>query len=176
MEKTDVMTENVAQEIELMAEFEAARPSRKPDERIKGSLLKWKGSDYISFCPVQHKSQPTRDVLTKSRKGSFWKNVGEKESSYGLYVNVPGDTKDPAAAAMNAVKEVLKGHFTKEPQLPHPNQLIAEDKTYKVWRSPKNKTLSIKIDLSTDKSDSLIMAELSENFQKVIKVISRIKF
>lgn len=176
MEKTDVMTENVAQEIELMAEFEASRPSRKPDERIKGSLLKWKGSDYISFCPVQHKSQPTRDVLTKSRKGSFWKNVGEKESSYGLYVNVPGDTKDPAAAAMNAVKEVLKDQFTKEPQLPHPNQLIAEDKTYKVWRSPKNKTLSIKIDLSTDKSASLIMAELSENFQEVIKVISRIKF
>lgn len=175
MEKTDVMTENVAQEIELMAEFEASRPSRKPDERIKGSLLKWKGSDYISFCPVQHKSQPTRDVLTKSRKGSFWKNVGEKESSYGLYVNVPGDTKDPAAAAMNAVKEVLKDQFTKEPQLPHPNQLIAEDKTYKVWRSPKNKTLSIKIDLSTDQSASLLMADLSNNFQEVIKIVSRIK-
>lgn len=169
------MTENVAQEIELMAEFEASRPSRKPDERIKGSLLKWKGSDYISFCPVQHKSQPTRDVLTKSRKGSFWKNVGEKESSYGLYVNVPGDTKDPAAAAMNAVKEVLKDQFTKEPQLPHPNQLIAEDKTYKVWRSPKNKTLSIKIDLSTDQSASLLMADLSNNFQEVIKIVSRIK-
>lgn len=175
MEKTDVMTENVAQEIELIAEYEAARPSRKPDERIKGSLLKWKGSDYISFCPVQHKDSPTRDVLTKSKKGSFWKNVGEKESSYGLYVNVPGDTKDPAAAAMNAVKEVLKDHFTKEPQLPHPNQLIAEDKTYKVWRSPKNKTLSIKIDLSTDQSASLLMADLSNNFQEVIKIVSRIK-
>ena len=59
------------------------RPTVKPDEKVEGRLLKWKGTDYVAFEPVQKRDQdhPARTYLKETKNVSFYKNEGEKENS-----------------------------------------------------------------------------------------------
>ena len=45
------------------------RPKAKPDEAVKGRLLKWKDSDYVAFEPQRKKDTPPRTVLKEQKGG-----------------------------------------------------------------------------------------------------------
>ena len=74
-----------------------AKPRRKADSIVKGSLYKWEGTDYAEFHPVKGKDEPTREMLKQVGNSTFCKNLGKKESSYTLHVNVDGESQDPVA-------------------------------------------------------------------------------
>ena len=96
------------------------RPSGKPDEKVEGRLLKWKGTDYVAFEPVQKRDQdhPARTYLKETKHVSFYKNEGEKENSYSLHVNVDGKSADAPAELLQKAAEALKPLMKNPPQVP----------------------------------------------------------
>ena len=68
----------------LVDESFVVRPKAKPDEAVKGRLLKWKDSDYVAFEPQRKKDTPPRTVLKEQKGGAYYKNEGDKENSYSL--------------------------------------------------------------------------------------------
>ena len=72
------------------------RPKTKPAETLKGKLNKW-DNGYAEFIP-QGQKPSNRSLLKKVGSNSFYKNEGEKESSYSLHLNVDGASEDPVIA------------------------------------------------------------------------------
>ena len=69
------------------------RPKTKPAETLKGKLNKW-DNGYAEFIP-QGQKPSNRSMLKQVGGNSFYKNEGEKESSYSLHLNVDGASEDP---------------------------------------------------------------------------------
>ena len=47
------------------------RPLGKPDETVRGRLLKWNGSDYVAFEPQKSKDTPARTVYPRCLSFTF---------------------------------------------------------------------------------------------------------
>ena len=133
------------------------RPSGKPDEKVEGRLLKWKGTDYVAFEPVQKRDQdhPARTYLKETKHVSFYKNEGEKENSYSA--------------------EALKPLMKKEPQVPVNTVFITDTEEMKVWQRKKEKKLVIQLILDTAKP-FLMTSNMLRLAQEANKIINSRKF
>ena len=153
------------------------RPSGKPDEKVEGRLLKWKGTDYVAFEPVQKRDQdhPARTYLKETKNVSFYKNEGEKENSYSLHVNVDGSTPDAPAALLQKAAEALKPLMKKEPQIANNTLFITDTDELKVWQRKKQKQLVIQFTLDTGKP-FLMTSNMLRLAQEANKIINSNKF
>ena len=153
------------------------RPTVKPDEKVEGRLLKWKGTDYVAFEPVQKRDQdhPARTYLKETKNVSFYKNEGEKENSYSLHVNVDGSTPDAPAALLQKAAEALKPLLKKEPQIASNTFFIRDTDELKVWQRKKQKQLVIQFTLDTGKP-FLMTSNMLRLAQEANKIINSNKF
>lgn len=153
------------------------RPTVKPDEKVEGRLLKWKGTDYVAFEPVQKRDQdhPARTYLKETKNVSFYKNEGEKENSYSLHVNVDGSTPDAPAALLQKAAEALKPLLKKEPQIASNTLFIRDTDELKVWQRKKQKQLVIQFTLDTG-LPSLMTSNMLRLAQEANKIINSNKF
>lgn len=153
------------------------RPTVKPDEKVEGRLLKWKGTDYVAFEPVQKRNQdhPARTYLKETKNVSFYKNEGEKENSYSLHVNVDGSTPDAPAALLQKAAEALKPLLKKEPQIASNTLFIRDTDELKVWQRKKQKQLVIQFTLDTGKP-FLMTSNMLRLAQEANKIINSNKF
>ena len=153
------------------------RPTVKPDEKVEGRLLKWKGTDYVAFEPVQKRDQdhPARTYLKETKNVSFYKNEGEKENSYSLHVNVDGSTPDAPAALLQKAAEALKPLMKKEPQIAANTRFIKDTDELKVWQRKKQKKLVIQFTLDTGKP-FLMTSNMLRLAQEANKIINSNKF
>ena len=153
------------------------RPTVKPDEKVEGRLLKWKGTDYVAFEPVQKRDQdhPARTYLKETKNVSFYKNEGEKENSYSLHVNVDGSTPDAPAALLQKAAEALKPLLKKEPQIASNTLFIKDTDELKVWQRKKQKQLVIQFTLDTG-LPFLMTSNMLRLAQEANKIINSNKF
>ena len=153
------------------------RPTVKPDEKVEGRLLKWKGMDYVAFEPVQKRDQdhPARTYLKETKNVSFYKNEGEKENSYSLHVNVDGSTPDAPTALLQKAAEALKPLLKKEPQIASNTLFIKDTDELKVWQRKKQKQLVIQFTLDTGKP-FLMTSNMLRLAQEANKIINSNKF
>ena len=153
------------------------RPAGKPDEKVEGRLLKWKGTDYVAFEPVQKRDQdhPARTYLKETKNVSFYKNEGEKENSYSLHVNVDGSTPDAPAALLQKAAEALKPLLKKEPQIAVNTLFIKDTDELKVWQRKKQKQLVIQFTLDTG-MPFLMTSNMLRLAQEANKIINSNKF
>ena len=153
------------------------RPTVKPDEKVEGRLLKWKGTDYVAFEPVQKRNQdhPARTYLKETKNVSFYKNEGEKENSYSLHVNVDGSTPDAPTALLQKAAEALKPLLKKEPQIASNTLFIKDTDELKVWQRKKQKQLVIQFTLDTGKP-FLMTSNMLRLAQEANKIINSNKF
>jgi len=153
------------------------RPTVKPDEKVEGRLLKWEGTDYVAFEPVQKRDQdhPARTYLKETKNVSFYKNEGEKENSYSLHVNVDGSTPDAPAALLQKAAEALKPLMKKEPQIASNTLFIRDTDELKVWQRKKQKQLVIQFTLDTGKP-FLMTSNMLRLAQEANKIINSNKF
>jgi len=153
------------------------RPAGKPDEKVEGRLLRWKGTDYVAFEPVQKRDQdhPARTYLKETKNVSFYKNEGEKENSYSLHVNVDGSTPDAPAALLQKAAEALKPLMKKEPQIANNTLFITDTDELKVWQRKKQKQLVIQFTLDTG-MPFLMTSNMLRLAQEANKIINSNKF
>lgn len=153
------------------------RPTVKPDEKVEGRLLKWKGTDYVAFEPVQKRDQdhPARTYLKETKNVSFYKNEGEKENSYSLHVNVDGSTPDAPEALLQKAAEALKPLLKKEPQIASNTLFIRDTDELKVWQRKKQKQLVIQFTLDTV-LPFLMTSNMLRLAQEANKIINSNKF
>ena len=93
------------------------RPLGKPDETVRGRLLKWNGSDYVAFEPQKSKDTPARTVIKEQKGGTYYRNEGENTNSYSLHLNVDGTESDPAAVLLDKALAILKPYLKDEPRI-----------------------------------------------------------
>ena len=153
------------------------RPSGKPDEKVEGRLLKWKGTDYVAFEPVQKRDShhPARTYLKETKHVSFYKNEGEKENSYSLHVNVDGKSVDAPAELLQKAAEALKPLMKNPPQVPVNTIFITDTEEMKVWQRKKEKKLVIQLILDTSKP-FLMTSNMLRLAQEANKIINSRKF
>lgn len=96
----------------------ATRPRRKADVVVRGSMHRWEGTDYAEFHPVRGKDEPTREMLKQVGNSTFVKNLGKKESSYSLHVNVDGESQDPVAEIYEVMEMLTAEQLKQTPRLP----------------------------------------------------------
>ena len=163
--------------MEKLEQSYSQRPSVKPDEKIEGRLLKWKGTDYVAFEPVQKRDSdhPARTVLKETKHASFYKNEGEKENSYSLHVNVDGKSPDAPAELLEKATEALKPLIKKTPAAPVNATFLLDTEEVKAWTRKKEKELVVQLTIST-KNPALMTSQLLRQVQEVNKLICSMKF
>jgi len=152
------------------------RPSTKPSERIPGRLLRYAGTDYCEFQPQCKKDTATRTMLSETRAVKFYQNVGEKDKSYSLHVNVNGNEEDPAGAIMEQVEKALKPVMKKEPKLGTGVKYLMDTPELKVWQRKKDKKLCCHIEIDISPTTVLMSGVLMRQMQEINKIISMKKY
>lgn len=145
-----------------------ARPRRKADCVVKGSLHKWEGTDYAEFHPVRGKDEPTREMLKQVGNSTFCKNLGKKESSYTLHVNVDGESQDPVAEIYEIMDVLTKEQRKALPTLPEGSRgrmLFDNNEGLQIWLDGETKKLTImaQLECSADIERQLLQAEAQMN-------------
>ena len=145
-----------------------ARPRRKADSVVKGSLHKWEGTDYAEFHPVRGKDEPTREMLKQVGNSTFCKNLGKKESSFTLHVNVDGESQDPVAEIYEIMDVLTKEQRKSTPKLPEGSQgrmLFDNNEGLQIWLDHENNKLTIMVQLecTVDIERQLLQAEAQMN-------------
>lgn len=146
------------------------RPKGKPSERILGRLVRWEGTDYVEFQPQGKKETATRKMMKETKNLSFYRNEGQKDSSYSLHVNVSGDSEDPAADIMERVQQELAPLAKTEPKMPTNTKFLRDTPELKVWHRKKDKRLCchIEIDTSLQYLMSGTLLKLASEINKII--------
>jgi len=144
------------------------RPRRKADSVVRGSLHKWEGTDYAEFHPVKGKDEPTREMLKQVGNSTFCKNLGKKESSYTLHVNVDGESQDPVAEIYEIMDVLTKDQRKQAPKLPEGSQgrmLHDNGENLQIWLDQESGKLSIlaQLDCSPNIERMLLQAQATMN-------------
>lgn len=145
-----------------------AKPRRKADSIVKGSLYKWEGTDYAEFHPVKGKDEPTREMLKQVGNSTFCKNLGKKESSYTLHVNVDAESQDPVAEIYEIMDVLTKDQRKQTPKLPEGSQgrmLHDNGENLQIWLDQESGKLSIlaQLDCSPKIERMLLQAQATMN-------------
>ncbi len=156
-------------------EVSVSRPTRKPDEKIKGALCKWYDSGYVAFEPQVKREASPRTVLKEASGISYYRNEGEKDSSYSLHVNVASSEQDPAGAILNKVARTLNPLLKKEPRI-STSRFLQDSEMLKVWHRRREKKLCIYLQLDVTLDKALISQELLRQVSEVSKIINLTKF
>ena len=144
------------------------RPRRKADSVVKGTLHKWEGTDYAEFHPVKGKDEPTREMLKQVGNSTFCKNLGKKESSYTLHVNVDGESQDPVAEIYEIMDVLTKDQRKQTPKLPEGSEgrmLFDNGADLKIWLDTVKGKVSIlsQLDCSPNIERMLLQAQAQMN-------------
>ena len=142
------------------------RPKTKPAETLKGKLNKW-DNGYAEFIP-QGQKPSNRSMLKQVGGNSFYKNEGEKESSYSLHLNVDGASEDPVAEMAELFLNLTKDQQKTKPQLPESLQgrmLYDDSKGLKVWLDTNTRKVTIlaSLDCTPDIERQLLLAQSTMN-------------
>lgn len=151
------------------------RPSGQPSERIQGRLIRWKGTNYMEFQPKQTKEDATRAMMKETKNLTFYRNVGKKESSYSLHVNVSDKEKDPAAAIIDKVQTELAPLTKGEVKLTPVRKYLADEEGLKVWHRKKDKRLCCMIEIDTTQPVTM-SSTLLKKAADINKIINSNKF
>jgi len=112
-----------------------SRPKTKPAETLKGKMNKWENG-YAEFVPSGTR-ESNRRMLKQLGNSSFYKNEGEKESSYSLHLNVDAkDCADPVGALFEQFLHLTEGERKVKPTLPEGcegRMLYDNGGSLKVW-------------------------------------------
>ena len=142
-----------------------SRPRRKPDSSTKGKLNEW-DNGYKEFIP-SGTGESKRNVLKQLGPSSFYKTEGQKESSYSIHVNVPGDSADPVGEAYDIMKVLTEGQRKSEPTLPEGEgrMLFDNGENLKVWLDTAKGKVSIltQLDCSPNIERMLLQAQATMN-------------
>ena len=114
----------------------ATRPRRKADSVVKGTMYRWEETGYAEFHPVVGKGEPTREMLKQVGNSSFCKNLGKKESSYSLHLNIDAESADPVGEMEELFHLLTEGERKHAPKLPEGCQgrmLFDDGKHLQVW-------------------------------------------
>ena len=151
------------------------RPKGKPDEAVKGRLLKWKDSDYVAFEPQRKKDTPPRTVLKEQKGGAYYKNEGDKENSYSLHLNVDGSEKDPAGALMEKAANILKPYLKEEPKVDARN-FLEDSPELQVWHRKKKGQLCAFLTIDSNLPKEQMSGRLFRLSSEINKIIDNNKF
>ena len=124
------------------------RPKAKPDEAVKGRLLKWKDS---------------------------YKNEGDKENSYSLHLNVDGSEKDPAGALMEKAANILKPYLKEEPKVDARN-FLEDSPELQVWHRKKKGQLCAFLTIDSNLPKEQMSGRLFRLSSEINKIIDNNKF
>lgn len=146
-------------------------PRGKPDQRVPGRLLKWKDTDAAIFIPREPKEAAPRTILKENKGTVYYKNEGEKASSYSFHCNVPADCDDPAGEIINRAMDVLGGEAKALPKVSAKRYVMDSDNV-KIWKEPSVKRLSVYIVADMSGKRSTIVEQLRTSFLQVYKAIA----
>lgn len=151
------------------------KPQGKPDESVRGRLLKWKDSDYVAFEPQKPRETPARTMLKESKGGAYYKNEGDKDNSYSLHVNVDGSEKDPAGALFDKAASILKPYLKKEPKVDG-KSFLEDTPLLKVWHRKKAHQLCAMITIDSSLPKEQMSGRLFRLSSEINKLIDNGKF
>jgi hypothetical protein len=157
----------VGQEEEAFVE----RPGSKPDKAVRGRLYRWLDSDYTEFHPEQKRETAARTMIAATRNVKFYKNEGEKENSFSVLCNVPGDSVDPAATALELISGMLSKHMQQEPKISVSN-FIHHSEGLKIWRNKKKHQLHCYLELDTKLNATMLSMRVLDQMTVLHKVIT----
>lgn len=155
--------------------FDEKKPTRKPDQRVKGTLLKWKDSDYTVFAPREASTTQQQEIIRESKQGKYYKNPGVKESSYALYCRVSGKGDAPAESLMEAALSLLKDDLKQVPKITA-RKFIKDEDGLKIWHDKTSRTLNIHIAVDTNQSKDVLDFALRNHYIELMKIVSLNKF
>ncbi len=146
----------------------ATRPRRKADSVVKGTMHRWEGTDYAEFHPVRGKDEPTREMLKQVGNSTFVKNLGKKESSYSLHVNVDGESQDPVAEIYEVMAMLTAEQRKQMPKLPEGltgRMLYDDGQGLQVWLDHEKGKVNIltRLDCSRNIERMLLQAQAQMN-------------
>jgi len=139
------------------------RPKGKPDVTTKGKLNEW-ANGYKEFVP-QGQKPSNRTMVRQLGNSSFYRNEGEKESSWSLHLNVDAkDCADPVGALYEQFELLTAAQRKTEPKLPEDSQgrmLFDDGQGLQVWLDTAKGKLSIlaTLNCSTDIERQLLQAQ-----------------
>lgn len=151
------------------------RPLGKPDETVRGRLLKWNGSDYVAFEPQKSKDTPARTILKESKGGTYYRNEGENTNSYSLHLNVDGTESDPAAVLLDKALAILKPYLKDEPRIEVRN-FLEDMPGLQVWQRKKKGQLCAFITIETTLPKEQMSGRLFRLCSEINKIIDSNKF
>lgn len=144
------------------------RPRRKPDSVVKGTMHRWEGTDYAEFHPVVGKGEPTREMLKQVGNSTLCKNLGKKESSYSLHLNVDGESVDPVAEMEELFHLLTADQRKQAPKLLEGSQgrmLFDNGKNLQIWLDSEKHEVSImaRLECSGQIDRQLLQAQSTMN-------------
>lgn len=151
------------------------RPKGKPDETVKGRLLRWKNSDYMAFEPQRKKDTPPRTMLEEQKGGAYYRNEGDKENSYSLHLNVDGAEKDPAGALFEKAASILKPYLKQEPKVDSRN-FLEDTPELQVWVRKKKGQLCAFMTIDCHLPKEQMSGRLFRLSSEINKIIDNNKF
>ena len=144
------------------------RPRRKADSVVKGTMHRWDGTDYAEFHPVVGKGEPTREMLKQIGNSTLCKNLGKKESSYSLHLNIDGESVDPVAEMEELFHLLTADQRKQAPQLVEGSQgrmLYDNGQNLQIWLDSEKQEVSImaRLNCSNQIDRDLLQAQSAMN-------------
>lgn len=146
-------------------------PRGKPDKKIPGRLLRWNDTDAAIFIPRETKESATRTILKENKGTVFYKNEGDKSSSFSFHCNVPADSEDPAGEIINKAIDVLGSEAKSLPKISSKRYVMHND-NIKIWKDMNVKKLSIYIEADLNSKRSILVEQLRNRFLEVYKAVA----
>lgn len=143
-----------------------SRPKGKPAETLKGKLNTW-ANGYAEFVP-QGQKPSNRTMLRQMGNSSFYKSVGEKESSYSLHLNVDGKSEDPVAEMFEQFKVLTVDQQKQKPVFregAEGRMLYDDGKGLQLWLDTTNAKVTImaQLDCNANIERQLLQAQSQMN-------------
>lgn len=155
--------------------FEEKRPSGNPDERVRGTLLKWKDSDYTVFAPREPSTAQQQEIIRENKNGKYYKTPGKKDSSYALYCHVNGKGEAPAEILMEAALRLLQDDLKQVPKITT-RKFIKDEDGLKIWHDKQAQTLNVHISVDSRLSKDVLDFALRNHYIELMKIVSLNKF
>jgi hypothetical protein len=158
------------------------RPKGKPSVTTKGKLNEW-DNGYKEFIP-QGQKPSNRTMLKQLGNSSFYRNEGEKESSWSLHLNVGAkDCADPVGEMFDQFMLLTEAERKTAPKLPPDSEgrmLMDNGQGLQIWldRGHGRVTILAELRCDTDIERQLLQAEsqmnvcIARNRQEIINHIS----
>ena len=142
-----------------------AKPKTKPAESLKGKLNRW-DNGYAVFVPTGTR-ESNRKMLKQLGSSSFYQNVGEKESSFSLHLNVDGKSEDPVGEMFEQFQLLTAGEQKQKPQMPEgcEGRMLLDDGKTRIWLDTAKGEVSIltRLQCSPQIERELLQAEATMN-------------